>query len=173
MSELKKIRVREAKVRDIGLFKKLWMKFLEAQHESGSLILPTEKNLDFAVGLFKSYVDEDLPAETRSEGVVLFVSDVAVLFYGDINLPYDVSIGKKVAYGWGYYVEPEHRGKGILKEMQKYALEKLSNMGFDAILGNTMEGDTRGEEAWKRSASHVGEVKLTGEKPNYLILKGS
>jgi hypothetical protein len=58
MPELKNIRVREAKTRDRGLFRKLWKKFMEEQAGKGELILPNEKNLDFYTSLFNSLCGE-------------------------------------------------------------------------------------------------------------------
>jgi ribosomal protein S18 acetylase RimI-like enzyme len=171
MPELKKIRIREAQPRDVGLFKKLWMKLLESQHEAGSPILPNEHNLEVAVGLFNMYVDADRPDEFRKDGVVLFVSDAAVLMWGDMCLPYQVSIGDKVAYGWGHYVDPEYRGKGIMDKMLDETLERLKSMGFDAILGSTMDGDDHADEALRRGIKQRGDIHLTGERPCYVLFK--
>ena len=171
MPKLKKIRIREATASDVGLFKKLWIKLLKAQHAAGSPILPNDHNLALAVEVFKMYVDGSTPAEFRKDGVVLFVSDVAVLMWGDMCLPYQISLGDKVAYGWGHYVEPEYRGKHIMDKMLNKTLELLKELGFDVIMGNTMEGDTHADEALRRGVKQLGEVHLTGERPCYVVFK--
>jgi GNAT superfamily N-acetyltransferase len=165
MGKLKRIRVRKATLRDIGLFKKLWGALLEEQSKAGSLVVPNEHNLDFMSGVFESYVEGDL------DGVVLFVSDAAVLMYGDCGSPMQYSIGDKVAYGFGQYVDPDHRGEGILDAMAKEAFTQLTDMGFDAMLGNTMTTDTHGREAYARVVEQNGlEVQDTGESPNFVKL---
>lgn len=162
MADLKNIRVRKAKPTDHGLFSKLWLKMLEAQHEAGSTILPNDHNLEVALQLFNAYVDGDL------DGVVLFVSDVGVLMWGDLASPYELSIGKRAAYGYGHYVDTEHRGKGIFDSMLGAAMKQLKDMGFDIVLGSTMEKDSHGYDALKRVA---GEVHDTGERPCYIKLE--
>jgi len=95
MGALKRIRVRKARSEDIGLFRRLWKALMEEQYKAGSLVLPSDENLKVAEALFKAYVEEDL------EGVVLFVSNVGILMYGDMASPYQLSVGDKVAYGFG------------------------------------------------------------------------
>ena len=171
MTGMKRIRVREAKPRDIGLFKKLWIKLLADQNSKGSLIKANDVNLDVATNLFKMYVDSEISGEFQREGVVLFVSDVAVLMWGDMGPNFQLEIGDKIAYGWGIYIEPEHRGKGISDQLQAEAIKKLSEMGFDAMLGSTLVNDSHGHEAWIRGTKHVGEPKPTGDRPCYLKFK--
>ena len=52
---IKNPRVRVAKPRDVGLFRKLWKLFLEEQKEMGGVILPNEQNLEIFTNLFKIY----------------------------------------------------------------------------------------------------------------------
>ncbi len=164
-NRLKKIRVRKGTMRDIGLFRILWMKLLEEQVAKGSLIKANEHNLAVAAQLFEAYVGEDF------DGVVLFVSDVGCLMYGDMTTPYELSPGKKVAYGFGQYVAPEHRGRGILDKMMAEAFKQLRRMGFDVMFGNTLEKDTHGQKAFERGVEqNDGKVLSTGDQPCYVKL---
>ncbi len=166
MGALKRIRVRKATMHDIGLFRKLWKSMLEEQYKAGSLILPNDHNVKVMETLFEAYVNEDL------QGVVLLVSDVGILMYGDMANPQQLSIGDKVAYGFGQYVAPENRGKGILDKMAETAFKQLIDMGFDVMVGNTMIEDTHGDEAYARVVKQSGfEVESTGERPNFVRLK--
>lgn len=164
MPELKKIRVRDAKSRDVGLFRKLWAKYLKEQHKHGSLIIPDDHNLNVGVNLFNLYVGKEL------DGSVLFVSDVAVMMWGDMGSPYHLSVGDRVAYGWGIYVEPEHRGRGIGDALHKGTVERLGAMGFEALIGNLMDGDEHAETSLRRGVAPL-EVKWTGERPLYIMFK--
>lgn len=165
MGELKKIRVRKATARDVGLFRKLWREMMEEQYTAGSPVLPNDHNLKVIEEIFEAYVEETL------EGVVLLVSDVGVLMYGDMANPLQLSVGDKVAYGWGQYVAPDSRGKGILDKMAEKAFKQLGDMGFSAMLGNTMDKDTHGREAFARVVEQSGlEVVDTGERPCFVKL---
>lgn len=93
MAELKNIRVREAKGRDIGLFRKLWTQFLETQRTQGSG--RDVKALALYEHLFNSYVAKE------ADGIVLFVADKGVLMWGEHG-PLDIYTEKTVA-AWGDY----------------------------------------------------------------------
>lgn len=165
MGKLKHIRVRTATMRDRGLFKSLWMKMLEEQYQAGSLVLPHDHNVDVMVNIFEKYVTEEL------EGVVLFVSNVGVIMYGDLVNPYKLSVGTKVAYGFGQYVAPENRGDGILDAMAEEAFKQLIVRGFDVMFGNTMEKDAHGHDAFTRVVEQNGfKVSDTGERPCFVRL---
>ena len=164
-NKLKNIRVRKAKSLDVGLFKVLWMKLLEEQAAKGSLIKANDHNLAVAVQMFEAYVEEDV------EGVVLFVSNVACLMHGDMVTPYELSVGKKVAYGFGQYVAPEHRGRGVLDLMMAESFKQLRLMGFDVMFGNLLEKDTHGQRAFERGVEqNDGKVLSTGDQPCYVKL---
>lgn len=162
---IKKFRVRKATIRDLWLFRKLWMKMLEEQAAKGSLIKANEHNVDVAATIFEAYVEEDL------KGVVLFVSEVGVLLYGDMANPYELSVGKKIAYGFGQYVSPEYRGRGVLDLMMAEAFKQLRLMGFDTMFGTTLEKDPHGQNAFDRGVKqNDGKVVSTGELPCYVKL---
>ena len=165
MGELKKIRVRKATMRDIGLWRKLWTQMMEEQHKAGSPVLPNEHNLKVMEAIFEAYVAGDL------EGVVLLVSDVGVIMYGDMANPQQLAYGDKVAYGWGQYVSPNLRGAGVLDKLAEEAFKQLTVMGFDVMLGNTMEQDPHGHEAFARVVEQNElEVQSTGERPCFVRL---
>lgn len=165
-NEIKRIKVRKAKPGDHGLFKSLWMELLEAQAELGSTIIPNEHNVEAVMSLFNAYVSGDL------DGVVLFVANVGVLMYGDMSNPFETTLGTRAAFGYGQYVKPDHRGRGILDAMMKEALTELKAMGFDVLHGATLEKDSHGLEAYTRGVKQNGsEVESTGELSNFVRLK--
>lgn len=133
-----KIRVREAKLRDKGLFRKLWSQLLEDQYEKGSQVLPSENNLDIYEVIFEKYVSGEFP------GVVLFVAEDAVLMWGHTGQE-ALETKDKIATGWGTYVGPKLRGKGASKELRKVACEKLKELGFEIVMGTTLTGNEEGE----------------------------
>jgi L-amino acid N-acyltransferase YncA len=66
----------------------------------------------------------------------------------------------KVANGWGTYVSSKLRGKGVSKEIRKIACKKLKEMGFDVVIGSTLNGNEEGENStekfgFKKQASIV------------------
>lgn len=165
-NKLKKIRVRKATMRDRGLFKSLWLSMMEEQYEAGSLVLPNEANLEVMTNIFEKYVTEEL------DGVALLVSNVGVLMYGDMCNPHQLSIGERTAFGWGQFVKEENRGNGVLDAMAKEAFKQLQLQGFDSMLGNTMEKDTHGREAFARVVKqNEFEVEDTGERPCFVRFK--
>ncbi len=164
-NKLKRLRVREAKMEDIGLVRKLWKAMMEEQYKAGSLILPNEANLDVMEAIFEMYI------EKKKDGVVLLVSDAAILCYGDMVSPYELALGDRIAYGFGQYVTPEHRGRGILDLMAKEAFEQLTAMGFSAMFGTTMVEDAYGRKAFARVVEQSGlKVEDSGERPCYVKL---
>jgi GNAT superfamily N-acetyltransferase len=166
MGDMKKIRVRKAKASDHGLFKKLWMELLQAQNELGSTVISDEQSIEPVMQLFTAIIDGDL------DGVVLFVADAGVLMYGDAGNPMHLTVGEKVAYGYGHYVRPDARGKGILDAMITEAVKELRAMDFDVILGSTLEKDTHGLAALERCMKKNDcEVEPTQDRPNFVRIK--
>lgn len=134
---MKQIKIRNAKKRDTGLFRKLWSAYLEECVETKTgIVIPSKKNLDVFTQLFELYVNKQV------EGVVYFVAQNAVLMWG--GLPgddFETIYGKKGAQGWGDYVTPDYRGKGIATKMKQKAMNTLyDDMGFDYI-GGVLYGD--------------------------------
>lgn len=139
-----KVRVRKAKERDKGLFRKLWQRFMEDNFEMDGLILPTKNNLDVANFYFDKYVSGE------AEGIVLFVANDAVLMWGDDLSPIETRL-EKSAQGWGVYVAPERRRQGVSMVIREEGKKMLRNMGFTHVLGSTTE---------KNDPSYQSSVKV-------------
>jgi len=146
MPELKKVRIREAKERDLGLFRKLWKAFLTEQRERGAAMLPNDHNMEMFDGLFNLYV-----VEKSFKGFILFVGEQAVLMAGNPGNIFETSLGE-VAYGWGAYVAPEYRGKKIGKELYAAAKEKIMEMGFDHFCATHLLVDDASRHVLERAA---------------------
>lgn len=117
MSELKKIRVREAKARDIGLFKKLWQDGIE-ESDSG------KGSTVFFEELFDQYVES-------GEGFILLVADKGVLIAGEAKTQFE-AVGT-IAQIWGIYVSKDFRGQGIELAMLNEAKSKLKSQGHATV----------------------------------------
>lgn len=165
MSELKKPRVRLAKPRDIGLFKKLWRLYLEEQTENGSLLLPVEENVDVFANIFRMYIDPTIPEDAQKDGVVLFISDVAFIMWGDSGDMVKTKLGR-TAYLWGVYVKPEYRRKGLSEMLHKEAMKHLLSMGFESLYGTVLSQNETGFKALERGTEK--EVHILAESPVYV-----
>lgn len=133
MSEIKKIRVREARERDKGLFHKLWKELLLEQQENGSIVRgDSEKNIEIFTNVFKSYTD------SSEDGVVLFIGEIAVLMAGNPGNEVELTIGRRPARNWGMYVVPDQREKNIETKLYEAGFKRLREMGFDVIFGGSM-----------------------------------
>ena len=128
----KKIRIREAKPRDTGLFRKLWKAYLESNEKAGSAVCPTDKNIIGPEGLFARYVKDPSVEGWVSplDGVVLFVADYAIFMAGQAGTNIDYNCGK-VANLWGVYVQP---GKDVGDQLVAEGLKRLKEKGFDTVL---------------------------------------
>lgn len=104
MGDLKTIRVREARPRDIGLFRKLWTQLLAMQREQGSS--RDVKALSLYEHMFNLYLSKE------ADGIVLFVADKGVLMWG-AHGPLDVYTEKTVA-AWGDYSDGRPEIKAAL-----------------------------------------------------------
>lgn len=134
MAELKKIRVREAKLRDVGLFKKLWAESLQQGAKAGSIVAATERTLDAYVKLFNVYVEGDY------EGIVLFVADKGVLMWGCAGSPMDYSAGRMIT-DWGFYATSES-SEDIQRALLEHALGWATDHKFNGIL-TEVHGDSK------------------------------
>jgi len=122
----KKIKIRDAKPRDVGLFNKLWKAYLESNEKLGAAITTSDRNLAMPQFLFEQYVSRKL------SGIVLFVADYAVLMAGEGASPIDYNCGK-VAIIWGVHVQ-DGKDDGVGAEIVQTALRMLKQQGFDSIL---------------------------------------
>jgi len=129
LAELKRIRVRAAKARDIGLFKKLVMEAMQEQEKQGSIMRAGDGTLAVCEQLFHMYLDEDL------EGVVLFVADRGLLLWGDAASTMDSSLGKVIT-AWVTYVVPGSP-EGVREALSQHAEEWAKEHGFEGIQVNS------------------------------------
>ena len=115
MAELKRLRVREAQSRDIGLFRKLWTELLNAQRGQGSVTQASEKTMVLYEALFNTYVENHL------EGVVLFVADKGVLMWGEnTSIEYD----DKTLIAWGDFGSAvEGVKEALIERAEEWAIE--------------------------------------------------
>lgn len=134
MAEVKKLRVRDAKPTDGGLFRKLWIKYLEEQHQKGNHILPNDHNMDLFEKLFNLYVSDTW------DGIVLFIADKAVLMWGEVPQEFEHNLGR-FANGWGTYVDEAIRERGASKLLREAAFDKLREKGFESVQGAVLTGD--------------------------------
>ncbi len=148
MAELKKIRVRTATPRDRGLFKKLWKKLMIESFDQGDVVLPTDSNVEIYAQLFDKYTSPDFDLK----GVVLFISDVAVLMWGDGDTPFELSAGRPIT-GWGLYVEPEYRKRGISTKLYHAAFDKSRELGFEVLVGGYLNSNHEGKAALVKAIS--------------------
>jgi ribosomal protein S18 acetylase RimI-like enzyme len=162
MSELKHIRVREAKPRDIGLFKKLWSAYLKEQSELGNLVEASDFNLEVYANIFKMYIDPN--HEAPLDGAVLFVADKGVIMWGSPGASLETKLGV-LAQGWGQYVTPDARQSGIATAMVAEMIKKLRERGFDTLMGGLIEDD----EASTKTMSKV-DHKWDPVRPMYFTL---
>ena len=127
-------RVRAAKTGDRNLFKKLWLEYLTESYDTkDSEIQPDEFNIERYLLFFDLYVSERIP------GVVLFIGDSAVLMWGGIGEP-PFHMDTERAVGFGTYVKPEARKKGLSAMIRKEGAKLLKEMGFEAVLGEIKHG---------------------------------
>ena len=150
MNEMKNIRVRKARSRDLGIFIKLWKSYLNEAYEHGSGVPPSEENIEFFRTIFNLYVNG------TEKGVVLFVGEGAVLLLGTAGASPIKTDHDPVAQGWGMYVAPELRGNKVSQVLYEEGFKQLKEMGFKTVLGHCMLED---EVAWK-SLTRVGYEKL-------------
>lgn len=72
-----------------------------------------------------------------SRGVCLIAGTPAVAWTAaiDCEMPWPTIYGK-TAIGLGTYVEPGHRRQGIAKSLRLSLQEKLTDMGYDTLIGS-------------------------------------
>lgn len=114
---------------DRGLFHKLWSEFLAESEKAGGEILATTENLGIYTLLFKAYV-----TEKTKPGVVVIHDNDAVLMWGQNLNPFETIWGNYFQ-GWGTYVAPQSRGRGISTHMRVLAADQCKNLGAEFIIG--------------------------------------
>lgn len=98
----------------------------------------------------------DAIVEAVSRGVCLVAGTPAVAWTAaiDCEMPWPTIYGK-TAIGLGTYVAPEHRRKGTAKSLRLALQEKLTDMGYDTLIGSVHTDNKAGRE------SLVGEIGFT------------
>jgi len=123
-----KIKIRRAKLGDLGLFRKLWEEYLsDEQLLAAGGVAATEHNMEVFERMFNVYVSGDL------DGTVLFHAEDGVLMYGDPGELLFENVNGRQANGWGLYVKESARGKGVSTALRTKAVNILRTMGFDSL----------------------------------------
>jgi len=149
MSGVKKIRVREAKARDVGLFRKLWADFLQDQAGKGAKVADSARSLKFFEKLFEIYV------MGAYEGTVLLVADKGILMWGDAGSPIEYKDGK-TAMGWGEYVVPVENEAEIRDALETKAIEILREQGFKGVTRAVFHADVDDlDDVWEPVSLNV------------------
>lgn len=96
------------------------------------------------------HTDEAINAivEAMSRGVCLVAGTPAVAWTAaiDCTMPWPTIYGK-MAIGLGTYVAPEHRRQGIAKSLRLALQEKLTDMGYDTLIGSVHTDNKAGRES--------------------------
>jgi hypothetical protein len=143
MSGVKKLRVREAKARDVGLFRKLWADFLRDQVEQGAKVADNARSLKFFEKLFEIYV------MGAYEGTALLVADKGILMWGDAGSPIEYTAGK-TAIAWGSYVAPVENRVEIYAALETRALEVLREKNFKGVTRSVFQAEVDDlDDAWE------------------------
>lgn len=156
MSSNRKIRVRDAKPRDIGLFKKLWLDNLKENEKAGSIVATTEKNLAMIEATYNLYTSGEL------DGFALFVGDYGVLLAGATGAAVEHNCGK-TAMLWGMFVREDKRKGGVATALVEEAKKRLKVTGFDSVIAPfTVNNEAAGSFAIKLEAKPIFmSVKVT------------
>jgi ribosomal protein S18 acetylase RimI-like enzyme len=125
MEELKNIRVREAKPRDVGLFKKLWGEYLNDPENANLLVAWDETSQAAFERVFNNIVENE-------EGFVFFVADKALMLVSYWEESVSFKAGK-IAQILGAYVRPDARDRGIEQALLNAAKDRLESEGFGAM----------------------------------------
>lgn len=120
--------IRQATRADFPTFLRLWLDFLQDQQEQGGDMLSTPKTISFFTLLFSAYVTG------VRKGIVLLHEDCGVMLWGEglADLPYDTQ-NDLCANGWGVFVSPEFRRKGISRALYQHGSKMLREMGFSTM----------------------------------------
>jgi ribosomal protein S18 acetylase RimI-like enzyme len=121
MAEMKNIRVRDAKVRDIGLFRSLWSRCINELKDKDKFPSSSVKDsMEFFENLFNLYTES-------SDGFVLFVADKGVLVAGKAEAE------KDTAQIFGVYVAPNDKSQEISKALLGEAKSRLEENKYSVV----------------------------------------
>lgn len=119
---MKTIRVREAKPRDLGLFRKLQGEFFDDPENSGAV---AQNNSEFFDTLFHTLVESD-------DGFILFVAEKGMIVVGPVHTDAKLRFNK-LGNIWTAVVSADSRDLGIemalFVEAKKLAMDK----GYDGL----------------------------------------
>lgn len=139
-----KIRIRDAKDRDLGLFRKLLDEFLTDPDNENFLVEADSDETKFYFDeMFKTSVDLD-------DSFVIFVADKACLAACSLRAGVKFKQGF-VATIWMAHVSKDVRDEGIEEALFKEAKKRLNSLGFDAI---TFASPSVGK--WVETAEEIG-----------------
>jgi ribosomal protein S18 acetylase RimI-like enzyme len=119
-----KIRVRDAKPRDLGLFRKLLSDSFSDKENEGLLVIGDEKTIAFFDELFKSAI------------AVFFVADKGMLMLSENLSPASFKVGK-LASVMASYVTPDARDQGIEEALLGAAVDRSKELDFGGITFST------------------------------------
>ena len=135
------MRVRLATKGDRLEFLGRWREMLQENYRIGGEIIPSDVNVERYGDLFDVYVSG------MAEGVVVVAEDegeiVAVLMWGFGGEPFETRFSK-FAVGWGTYVAPSHRRRGLSDRVRDYGEERLKQLGFKTVLGQAVDSNEAG-----------------------------
>ena len=123
------MRVRDAKARDIGLFRKLQAEYFADPENEGLLVEPDERSAEFFDALFNTCVEED-------EGIALFVSDTGMLVASPLVTPTSLKPGR-TANIWFAHVSEKARDTGVEEALFAEVKKRLTELRFDAVMFST------------------------------------
>lgn len=108
----------------------LALRYYTELRSHGSEILPTSRTLRTFAGYFDRYTAADglLGAAIVTDGGFSMAGELA-------EVPIFDTDPALIAYGWGTYVDPEHRGRGVASALRDALRAELKRQGFQAISG--------------------------------------
>jgi GNAT superfamily N-acetyltransferase len=119
-----KIRVRDSKPRDLGLFRKLLSDSFADEENEGLLVDGDENTMSFFDELFKSAV------------AVFFVADKGMLMLSENRSPASFKLGK-VASVMAFYVTTDARDQGIEEALLSAAVNRAKELDFGGLTFST------------------------------------
>ncbi len=120
----------------------LWFEYLKETKELGGEIIPSERTLIFFAEMVQTYTME--PTLGVALATVNGQKLVGCLLWGALPpVPIDTEFGK-IAHGFGTYVLPSYRLKGLSAKMREAAKDLLAAEGFETVLGTAGKGNTAG-----------------------------
>lgn len=119
---------------DVLLFRELARDWVEGGEALG--MTWSAATQDFFTGLFLSYADG------AAEGACAISLDGFCMAGGP--LPYTTPWGKAAA-GWGTYVRPDARGRGLSRQLREIVVNRLRELGFRAIIGQVSSSNASGQ----------------------------